>query len=233
MAKKQTQQQQKRRKTEQKETNWLLIGALVTIGVIVFGGLLALALRPATPEVKLSLEQYCAENEGQCFTKGSDDAPVKIVNVSDYGCINCYNFKNQTEPLIDEQYVASGQVQWIFLPYALNVSTVQAASAGMCAGAQGLYNEFTEAMYAIDDAELRLSEEGQNQSAQAAGVDMAAFETCMQGSEYVDSVYRNKAAAEEAGVSGTPTFFVNGKDLVGNQPFNVFQQQIASALASQ
>lgn len=223
--------QQQRRKSQQRETNWLLVGGLIALGVLVFGGLIYLAMQPPAPEVKLSLADYCDENPGRCIAAGEADAPVTMVEVADYGCHNCADFSNDTAGAIKQQYEETGQLRWLFLPYALNATTVQSATAGMCAAEQNAYVEFSSAMFAIEDAELRLSMDGYRQAATTAGIDPDALQACIESGKYVDTVNQNRDAAQEAGVTGTPTFFINNESLVGNHPLVDFQQQIESALS--
>ena len=137
-------------KQPQRETNWLLIGGIVA-AVLVVGGLfylLFLSLQDQDiPQRAQALTEYCQENPDNCMTKGSPEAPVTIVEVSDYGCGHCRNFNLDTAPLLEDLYVRSGQVQWVVLPYALSATTAPSAEASMCAAEHDAFFEFHNRMF--------------------------------------------------------------------------------------
>lgn len=224
-------QSSRRKATQQRKTNWGLIGGLTLAGVLVFGGLIALALQAREPAAKPSLVEFCAENPASCIISGAADAPVSLVEVSDFGCPNCANFHNQTASLIQEQYVEPGQVRWVFVPYALRPETVLAATASMCAAEQEQYEAFVKAMFQVPDDTVRVSEESFTQVAQSIGLDMSAFQSCVDSDRYVSVVNDNRQVVSDAGVNGTPTFFANNIEIVGAQPFAVFQREIEAALS--
>ena len=219
---------QRRKQQQARETNWLVIGGLIALGVIVFGGLLFLALRPTESETVQSLADYCDANPERCAFKGAADAPVTMVEVSDFGCTHCTDFHNNTAEDLAAQFVDGGQVRWVALPYALGTTTVPAAAAALCAQEQEGYFEFANALFAIEPTQTRLSPEGYDQAATAIGLDLAEFNACMDSARYIDTVNQNRDAARNAQVSGTPTFFLNEEKLVGAQPLSVFAQTISS-----
>lgn len=219
-----------RRKQQTRETNWLVVGGLIALGVIVFGFLLYLALRGPDSQPVQTLAEYCAANPDRCAVSGEADAPVTLVEVSDFGCTHCTTFHNETASDLEAQFVEPGTVRWVVMPYALSTTTVPAAAAAMCAGEQNRYFEFAHTMFTIDPVETRLSPEGYQQAANAVGLDMEAFNSCMQDARFIDVVNANRDAARNVGVSGTPTFFVNDEKLVGAQPLSVFAQTIESLI---
>jgi protein-disulfide isomerase len=220
-----------RRKQQARETNWLVIGGLIAGGVLVFSVLLYLALRPSQATPVQALAEYCAENSDRCAFSGEAEAPVTMVEVSDFGCPHCQNFHSQTAEPLREQYVDTGIMRWIALPYSLNPSTVDAAAAAMCANEEGRYFDFANALFAIEAVETRLSAEGYRQAAEAVGLDMEAFNSCLADGRYRTTVSVNRDAANAVGVSGTPTFFINGEELSGAQPLSAFSQVIDSLVA--
>jgi protein-disulfide isomerase len=222
-----------RRNQQARETNWLVIGSLIALGVIVFGALLFLALRPSQPEDVQQLSDYCLENSERCSFFGETDAPVTLVEVSDFGCVHCTTFHNETATPLKEQYVDNGTVRWIALPYALDTVTVPAAASAMCANEQEQYFNYSNALFGIEDRTLRLSPEGYQQAAQAVGLDMDAFGSCMNDGRYINTVQSNRDAARANGVTGTPTFFLNGEELSGAQPLSAFSQVIEGMLTAE
>lgn len=224
----------KKRKVQPKQRgiNWYLIGGIVGIGVLGLFALLFLSLRGASSVASLSLEDFCEGNPDNCVEKGSEEALVTIIEISDFGCPHCRNYNTQTAPLIDRRYVESGLVRYIALPYALGATTAPAANAGLCAAEQNRYFEFSAAMFARFDEADALERSGFLAAGEAAGLDEETFTSCMNQSRYDDILRANISAASDAGVSTTPNFFVNGRKVKGAQPFAAFQQQIDSLLGS-
>jgi len=222
-----------RRKQQTRETNWVVIGGLIALGVIIFGGLIWLALRPTESQVVQTLAEFCASNPDNCVSRGDADAPVTMVEVSDFGCIHCTTFHRETEQDLSAQFVDPGTVRWVVLPYALSATTTPAAAAALCAGEQDLYFEFAHALFQIDPTEERITAAGYQQAAEATGLDMAAFDSCMDDGRNLAIVNANREVARSNGVSGTPTFFLNDQTLSGAQPLDVFAQTINSLLAAQ
>ncbi len=211
------------------DTNWLLIGGVVLAGAIGLFALLYFALRE--PETQ-SLAQYCAEAPQRCVALGAADAPVKLVEVSDFGCTHCKDFhQTKAEPL-KEAYVDSGQVQWLFVPYALRPETVPAANAAMCANEQGKFFEFTNAMFDSADIAFALTRDGILAAGEAVGVEPDSFLACVSEGRFNNTINVNQQAASAARVTGTPTFFINDQIVRGNVPLAEFESQFQAILGS-
>lgn len=225
---------QTRRKQQTRETNWAVIGVLIAFGILAFGGLLFLALRtPPQAEAARSLAEYCTQYPDRCFAQGSVDAPVTMVEVSDFGCPHCRDFHLETAEDLKAQYVDAGIVRWIALPYALGTSTLPASVAAMCAGQQDQYFEFTNALFQIEPTELRVTADGTRQAAETIGLDMDEFASCLDSGSNATVINQNREAARDVQVTGTPTFFLNDTTLVGAQPLSAFSQVIESLASNQ
>jgi protein-disulfide isomerase len=222
-----------RRKQQTRETNWVVIGGLILLGIIVFAGLLYLALRPTDTQPVQALADYCAENSDRCAATGAADAPVTLVEVADFGCPHCEAFHAETAEPLMEQYVAPGTMRWVALPYALRDQTVPAAASAMCANEQDRYFEYASALFDITPVEERLTADGYQQAAETVGLDLDAFASCMDDGRYLSIVNSNREAARRVQVSGTPTFFLNGEMLSGAQPLAVFSRAIDQALSAE
>jgi len=213
----------------ERQTNWLVIGGIVVGSLIFLAGLMWLAWRPQTASAR-SLSVYCADNEGSCITLGSETAPVTIVEVSDYGCPHCRTFNLETAPLLDETYIKTGQVRWLVLPFALGPQTTPTAAATMCAAEQDAFPAFHIAMFEMQDAPDALTRAGFMAAAENLDLDLERFGTCVDSNRYNKTVQDNSQAATRAGVTGTPTFFINDVALEGAHPFGAFQQRISPLL---
>jgi protein-disulfide isomerase len=227
MAKRQRRTTTRRARQAKRETNWVLIGGIV-IGVIVIVSLLALALRE--PEMT-SLIDFCNNNPENCIEKGSDDAPVTIVEVSDYGCTHCRDFNLVTADIIDQDYIETGQVKWIVLPFALGANTMRAAETAYCAEDQENFFAYHKQMFEIQTTSAAFLPAGFLESAGRAGLDLELFNSCLENDDYSNLVQQNIRVANNAGVGATPTFFINGVKIEGNNPTGIFGE-IDTQLAS-
>jgi protein-disulfide isomerase len=212
-----------------RETNWLLIGSVIGAGILLFGVMLVLALRG--PE-RRSLFEYCAQYAERCVTQGSLDAPVTMIEVSDFGCGHCTDFHNDMAAPLTAQYVATEQMRWIAFPFALGTSTVPAAASALCASEQGRYFEYADALFSEPDINLRLSPIGFRQAAEAVDLSLDSFDSCVESGRYLTLINENRDAARDAEVTGTPTFFFNEERINGIVPLEVFQETIDELLMS-
>jgi protein-disulfide isomerase len=216
----------RRTRQERNQPNWLLIGGII-IGAIVVLGLLALALRePEAP----TLAQFCQDNPENCVSDGQADAPVTIVEVSDYGCSHCRDFNLQTASLIHDLYVTPGDVRWVVMPFALGTQTIPAATAALCANEQGRFFDYHHKLFELQNDPTALTPSGFILAAEQVGLDLPTFGACFDSGKYDQTIQQNIRAANLVGIRSTPSFFVNDQLLQGNRPLTDFQQQISSAL---
>ena len=156
---------------------------------------------------------------------GSPDAPVTIVEYSSHTCGHCIDFHNDTFPLLVDKYVKTGQVKFILRL----VSPLELGMSVLCANEQERFPEFNEHLFArIEELE---SVDGLKEMAGTLGLDQDAFSQCLDSERYKDRVNQWFDQVREDGVEGTPTFFINGQKLIGNQPLEVFEQIIEEALS--
>jgi protein-disulfide isomerase len=218
-------------------TDWRIIGGIIIVAAAALLALLAVSIsaqdsEPTATVAGQPLVDYCQENPENCLAKGSADAPVTVVEVSDYGCGHCRNFNLETAGLLDDLYVTPGQVRWVVLPYSLNPQTLPAAEAAMCAGDQERFWEFHHRMFEIQNEPSALSRRGFMDAADELGLDTDVFEGCLDSAKYRPLVAANIDAAASVGVRATPTFFFDGQMLEGNAPLSTFQQRINGLLGT-
>jgi protein-disulfide isomerase len=123
-------------------------------------------------------------------------------------------------------------VRWISLPYALSVATQPAAEASMCAMEQDAYWDYHRLLFEQQGSEVALTRAGFLQAAEELNLDVDTFVTCIDDGRYAQTIQNNMNMAAQAGVTGTPAFFVNGQLLPGNRPLTDFQNAIAAAQGS-
>jgi protein-disulfide isomerase len=170
--------------------------------------------------------------------KGSPDAPVTIIEYSEYQCPFCARFVQETLPLIEENYVATGKVRLIFRNFPVHEQAVVAAGAAICAQEQDEFWEMHDTLFAQQgewsgNADFMTIWEGY---AEDMGLDTEQFTSCLipkegKEPEWFDKLKRDVEAGQEAGVQGTPSFLINDQLVVGAQPFEVFQDVIEQELA--
>lgn len=218
----------KRRKTEttSRQTNWLLIGGVAVVGLVVLFALLALSLRPPDD---LVLADYCTTNDDNCVVFGPADADVTVVEVYDYACPACGNFALTVEDQVEEAYFDNDDVRWIFFPYSLpqfRAQSVSTAAAALCVAEQGQeqFLAFHKRMFEIQQSEEAHTRPAFEQAAADIGADVEALAQCLESGRNRTLVEQNLQAATQAGVRSTPSFYVNGRYFESIGSFQQIQQ---------
>ncbi len=160
---------------------------------------------------------------------GPEDAPVTIIEFSDYQCPYCKSWYDSVHTRLMADY--DGRIRFVYrdLPLStIHPEAQSAAEAANCAGAQDAYWQYHDALF---DAKYGLGAQAYSQYATELGLDVAAFDTCVAERRYQSEVNDDTAIGLNLGLTGTPTFFINGLKLVGAQPYEVFQQIIDKELA--
>jgi len=162
---------------------------------------------------------------------GPDEAPITIIEFSDFECPYCRRWHLEVWPQIEATY--GDQVRQVYRDFPLtsiHPNATPAAAAANCAGEQDSYWEFNQLLFSM---ELGLDKNAYEQYATDLGLDMDTFNECLDSGRQNDEINSDYEYAANLGVRSTPTFFVNGIPLVGAQPFEVFQQVIDQELAGE
>jgi protein-disulfide isomerase len=156
---------------------------------------------------------------------GSEDAPVVMVEYGDFRCPFCGKFAREVEPKLVEKYVEGGtlRMEWRDFPY-LGRESLDAALAARAAQDQGKFWEYHDLLYESQSGGF--SHERLIELAREAGLDVEEFETSLKSDEYEALVREDFVEGQRRGISGTPTFVINGKVLAGAQPLGVFEDAI-------
>jgi protein-disulfide isomerase len=161
---------------------------------------------------------------------GPNDAPITIIEFSDYECPYCRKWHTETFARLMQAY--PGKIRFVYRDFPLtsiHPDAQSAAEAADCAGEQGKYYEFSEKLFTGQ----ALNAQVYNQYASDLGLDTKAFGTCFSSGRYTAEVTADLNWAADLGVRSTPTFFINGLPVVGAQPYEVFQQVIDKELAGE
>ena len=250
--------QELRAKRAQKERNQRI---LIIVGVAVIAIAVALVLiLPNLPKPvgNVVVPEVYARPQAKFNTAGDPNAPVKIIEYSDFQCPICGRFlKEGTERQIMETYVATGKVYFEYRSAGEFIGgpggeSIRSAEAAYCAGDQNKFWEMHDIIFA--------NQAGENQGAftdprliafaEKIGLDPIAFKDCLNGGKYSDKAHQDAQTAQkdissapnypEVVASGqfpstgfaTPSFLINGRLVAGAAPFSTFQQEIDTALAA-
>lgn len=211
----------------------------VLLGYVVWGVPAASITAPAANGAGAALQAPAAEQPEfrrydipteNAYAIGPADAPITIVEFSDYQCPFCRRWHDEVyEPLLAAY---PGQIRMVYrhLPLtSIHPDAMSAAEAAMCAGEQDAYWPFHEKLFSSET----LGSGTYLQYAQDLKLNMATFESCLSGRKYQQAVQADSDFAINLGVRSTPTFFINGIALVGAQPLDVFKQLIDKELAGE
>ena len=188
---------------------------------------------PAAPEwVKLKI--------GKEFALGKSDAPLVMVEYTDYQCPFCNRFHTGTFPELKKQYVDTGKMRFVSRDYPLDFHphSMKAAQATHCAGDQDKYWQLKDALM---NNYSRLTPELITSLARDTSLDMATFQACMDAGKYLPEIKEGIAAAQSVGISGTPSFvlgkvtgeYLDGYRIVGAQPYAAFDSMAKEILAGE
>jgi len=157
--------------------------------------------------------------------RGPADAPVTIVEFSDFSCRYCNRVRG-TLAQLDQLY--PGRLRWVFRHMPLNDDAPLAAEASMAAAAQGRFWPMHDRLF---DVHGRVDRAAVELIAADLGLDLGRFRADLDAGTYRDRVRADAEAARHLGVAGTPTFFVNGRGLRGSLPLQVFVRILDEELA--
>ncbi len=178
-------------------------------------------------KVEYLMEPFRVEIASTGPSKGPDGAPITIVEFSDFECPFCGRV-NPTLKKVQEEYGDKVQIVFRQFPLAMHANARKAGEASLCANDQGKFWEMHDAMFA-DQRNLSV-DSLKEMAAALEGVDSAAFDACLDGGAYAETVNEDLSAGSEAGVSGTPAFFINGRFINGAASFESFAEIIDDEL---
>jgi protein-disulfide isomerase len=168
----------------------------------------------------LLLPKVAVSDQGP--SKGAANAPVTIVEFSDFECPFCSRAEETVQRVMKEY---QGKVRLVYRDYPLqfHARAQKASEAALCAGDQGKYWDMHAKLFANNRA---LEVPQLKQHAKDLGLEAGKFDQCLDKGDKSKAVEDSKKAGDEAGVTGTPAFFVNGRPLSGAVPFEKFKQII-------
>lgn len=211
----------------------LLIGGISVIALVVVAFMVASSLPRTYSILDAPVVEYPQANFN---AMGDPNAPVKIIEYADFQCPFCRNFYEDTEAQLIDTYIKTGKVYFEYHSFGnfIGAESARAAEAAYCAGDQGKFWEMHDLLFTNQGAENSGALKDDKLKALAAHLelDITKFNSCFDGGQQKGRVTQDGLDARAANVSSTPTFFVNGTEIKGAQPFSTFQQTIDAALTA-
>lgn len=173
--------------------------------------------------------RYDIPTEGH-YSFGPEDAPITIVEFSDFQCPFCKRWFDEVYRPLLEAY--PGKIRFVYrhLPLtSIHPDALPAAEASMCAGEQDAFWEFHDKLF----SSAALGNTVYLKYAQTLNLNKSQFEACLEAGKYRGQIQADSDFAVNLGINSTPTFFINGLAVVGAQPIDVFKQVIDKELAGE
>jgi protein-disulfide isomerase len=149
--------------------------------------------------------------------RGREDAVVTLIEFSDYECPFCIRHVQQTMPLLDQNYIQSGKIRYVFRDFPIDSNhpqAVRAHEAAHCALEQNKFWEIHRVLFSAPGTHTPLALEDR---AKEAGLNMDAYRACIAAGKTTPGIRQSAALADSLGATGTPWFFLGIRDLKTNQ----------------
>jgi protein-disulfide isomerase len=228
------------RRDRQRQITWAVAGIVI---VAVLAGLVLISLSGNQNQATANAEPLRGDiptgvtAEGYPY-RGDPEAPVTIVEYSDYNCPHCRDFTLENAAAVDDELLATGQAKYVVPPYALWQESVPVVEAAVCATEQGGFWDFHHLVFANQARFSTLQPPSRamlNEWAQESGIDVATFDACLEEGRENTVLEVTQQAKSQLGVNGTPTFFVNGQKvqlLTTEAPIDTLRRAVEAALAA-
>jgi protein-disulfide isomerase len=173
-------------------------------------------------------------------TRGTLQAPITLIEYSDFTCGFCMKFFRETWPRLQAKYVDTGKLRFLYRDYprANRGPGLDAAIAARCAGEQGQYWSMHDRLFSTGG---RLDQTAFERHAKAMGLAQTAFSKCLQEARYTKAIFQDREQGMSLGFRGTPGFVLlrtegDPKDpalvIPGALPYEVFEEEIDRLLAA-
>jgi protein-disulfide isomerase len=187
------------------------------------------------PAAQPGQQQITKANVGieGAYTLGSKDAPLTMVEFTDFQCPFCQRFHVQTFAELKKNYIDTGKLRFVSrdLPLDFHPNAMQAAQAGRCAGEQGQFWAMRDRMNANPD---KLDMASLAAFALDLKINVTNFRGCIESGKYKNAILKDSQTAEKIGANGTPSFVlgkstpegVDGELIIGAMPYDLFDQKL-------
>ena len=224
-------ERRERLRREKKRRQLIVIG-LISLGVILIAAAILVPMLNPKPDISQAIylpdEQDYPNAVGNAL--GDPDAPVKVVELSNYGCGHCKTFILQFEPQIISDYIETGLVYWEYISFIWTPDMQAAAEANYCAADQDKYWEYRDILFKnVDNQGINgLDEDNFGDFARVMGLDQEEFENCYESGKYKRKVQDDLLFAKNKGVTGTPSFLVEGELVYADTLFETIDRALGN-----
>ena len=170
------------------------------------------------------------------YNEGPSDAPVRVLEFSDFGCGYCRRFHEESYPVLVREYMDAGKVEWKYVPMILGMfpNAMEAARAGECAGEQGEFPAMRDLLFERQPAWKQANDPEPllDGYARELGLDADRFDQCVSEGWRDARIQAGTQLSRQVGVRGTPTFFVGGyAPIPGAIPLDLFRAALDTVYA--
>lgn len=202
-----------------------IVAAVAGAGLIVYGAFFY--SKPKVENQNAAISQTTDEKKEEInFTEpflGDPNAKVTITEYASHLCGHCIVFAKETFPQLEEEYIKTNKIKFIYRSFP----PLEVGMSLACANDQEKFWEYSHEAY----VEGITKEEDLKIFAGNIGLNQDQFNQCLDTAKYQSVAENWFKQGQDAGVEGTPTFFINGQKIVGNQPFDEFKKIIEEELA--
>ncbi len=205
----------------------VLIG-VIAAAVLVVAGIIILT-------TQANNKPLAATNRvGEGAVWGPATAPVQVIAYSDFGCSHCRDWAQNQEKQLRADYEGTGKVRYEYKSQNVGgTPTRDAANAAECAADQGKFWDYHDALFSRQGTAANpFTKPLLKRYAAELGLDSAKFDPCVDQDLHYDKVRSDEREATSKGVDSTPTFFVNGKKIMGAVPYEQFKAEVEAAVAA-
>lgn len=214
-------------KPGRKWTTWVAAGgcavllcAAVFVGTLIYVG--PKFVQQFMPD-PVQIAEELPREQTQANTMGDPNAPIHIVEYGDFQCPYCLKFWSETEPLLIQEYVNTGQVYFEYRSVGafLGPESGWAAEGAYCAGDQGKFWEYHDTLFTNWTGENvgDFTKDNLVKYADSIGLNMTEFESCINEEKHKGTVAQDAEDASAEGVHATPTLIINGIKVEGARSF--------------
>jgi len=187
---------------------------------------------PSTSLAKSATKDALLELADSARIQGRAEAPLWIVEISDFQCPFCAEWHENTYGQLKREFIDSGKARFAYvnLPLPSHANAWPAASAAMCAGLQGKFWQMHDALFSRQLSWASEPTPGPlfEKLASKAGIDASAMSSCIASKQMLPLIQADYDRAVQGGVNSTPTFLVGGVILSGAHPIENFRRVIDS-----
>jgi protein-disulfide isomerase len=203
--------------------------ALVTLSLVLAAAPAARAQADPTPQSRPSAKKDVLAERSM----GSPTAPITVYEMSDFQCPYCRRHAVDVFPTLEQEYVKTGKVRWIFINFPLtsiHPNAAAAAELALCGARQGKFWPLHDLLFKYQDTWAPLKEPAPFllSLADSAHIPRPPMEACLTGGSARPELEADASGANRAGAQSTPTFYIEGGLLVGAQPVQVWAQILDS-----